>query len=88
MKIKITKYDAHKNEFECDCFGHPEWDRFDPFVSGINNGDEYLEENKAMVGRTIEIDVFNSGRTLLLDSVEGEKKYKELVETLRTNHES
>lgn len=82
MKIRITRYDAEKNQFECYCDKHPEWDIFDPFVSGITNGDEYLELNNSMVGKTIEVNVFNHGRALLLNGGDGEKEYENLVKGL------
>lgn len=87
MNIKITRYDFERNVFECYCTNHPEWDRFDPFVSGITNGDEYLELNKNMVGKTIDVDVFNHGRTLLLKSGDGEENYKQLVRDVDTQSE-
>lgn len=83
MKIKITKYDVERNQFECSVYGHPEWDRFDPFVSAITNGDEYLEFNQNMVGKTIDVDVYNHGRALLLSS-KGEEEYKKLITLIRT----
>ena len=77
MEIKITKYDYERNQFECLCKNNLQYDRFDPFVSGINNGDKYKELNNSMVGKKINVDVFPHGRCLLL-TAKGEEKYKKL----------
>ena len=79
MKIQITKYDKERNQFECLCITHPQYDRFDPFVSGITNGEKFSSFNDSMVGKIINVDIFPyNGRTLLLTG-EGEKLYKDFI---------
>lgn len=78
-EIKITGYDSARNEFRCRCAEHPGCDTFDPFVSGITNGDEYLDINEKMVGKTIRVHAYPYGLVLLLDVGVGEAEYKELL---------
>ena len=76
MTFTITKYDIEKNVFEINCVENKELDRFDPFVSGIHNGDEFREFNLSLVGKEIEVDGYGYGRTVLLHVGEGENKYR------------
>ena len=79
MKFKIIKYDVARNVFDIYCKDHPECDSFDPFVSGITNGDKYLEINKSMEGRTLDVETRIYKGHLLLTRF-GEHEYLKIVE--------
>lgn len=79
MEIKINSYDSHKNQFNGAIGGVDV--TFDPFVSGILNGEEFLPEIEGLVGKTVEVEVSQSvGGTYLLTS-EGEKQFKDFLAT-------
>lgn len=77
MKIKILKYNEMKNYYTAlingiEC-------RFDPFVSGIINGEEYREDAEKQVGKELDLDLFQGVEgTWLLTSL-GEEQFSNVV---------
>lgn len=65
-KIKITSYDEQRNQYNAEIEHQPV--TFDPFVSGILNGDNHDREKiEALVGKELELDLFQTiGGTWLL----------------------
>lgn len=78
MKIKIKSYNAEKNHYEAE-IGHVQV-QFDPFVSGILNGEEHdLEKIQSLVGREFYLDLFQSTGGAWLLTPEGEKELRSVI---------
>lgn len=78
MKIKINSYDSKRNEFRIFCDEDLLAETFDPFVCGITNGEEYKELNESLVGKIIDVEVFENNRCLI-PTKDGEVQYRNII---------
>lgn len=79
MKIKIKKYDEHRNQYNGEIKGVNIV--FDPFVSGILNGDKHDREKiDSLINKEIEIDIWQHAGGCWLLTSEGEKQFESLID--------
>lgn len=81
MKITITSYDLPSNYYHARIDGQDV--HFDPFVSGILNGEEH---NPVLIqeleGQTLDLDLFQTTSGYWLLTLNGEKQFKDIIESI------
>ncbi len=81
MKIKILKYDESRNDYLAQINNVDV--RFDPFVSGILNGEDH---NRTIIdeleGDELELDLLQSVSGAWLLTSDGEKVFKSIIESI------
>ena len=78
MKVRIKEYNERKNEYVAELKGTDIL--FDPFVSGILNGENHDRTKiDSLIGKELELDIFQiiSGAWLL--TKDGEEQFRSIL---------